>query len=55
MAVLWALLAGLAAWIALWAIGVSAVDAFLVLLALVMGAVVWRLIKQFIQGQPGQS
>ena len=55
MAVLWALLAGLAAWITLWAIGVSAVDAFLVLLALVMGAVVWRLIKQFIEGQPGQS
>ncbi|MDQ4071931.1 MAG: hypothetical protein M3088_03505 [Actinomycetota bacterium] len=55
MAVLWALIAGLAAWIALWAIGVTAVDAFLVLPALVMGAVTWRLIKQFLEEQAGQS
>ncbi len=55
MAVLWALLAGLVAWIALWAIGVSAVDAFLVLCALVMGTVAWRLIKQFLEQQLGRS
>lgn len=55
MAVLWALIAGLAAWITLWAIGVNAVDAFLVLFALVMGAVVWRLIRPFLEQQLGRS
>ncbi len=55
MAVLWALLVGLVIWIALWAIGVSAFDAFLVLVALVMGAVAWRLIRQFLEQQLGRS
>lgn len=54
MTVLWALLVGLVLWIVLWAIGVSAFDAFLVLLALVMGAVAWRLIKQFLERQLGR-
>ncbi len=54
MTVLWALLVGLVLWIVLWAIGVSAFDAFLVLLALVMGAVAWRLIKQFLEHQLGR-
>jgi hypothetical protein len=54
MTVLWALLVGLVLWIVLWAIGVSAFDAFLVLLALVMGAVAWRLIKQFLAQQLGR-
>ena len=55
MAVLWALLVGLAAWIVLWSIGVTAFDAFLLLVALVMGAVAWRLIKQFLEQQLGPS
>ncbi len=54
MTVLWALLVGLVLWIVLWAIGVSAFDAFLVPLALVMGAVAWRLIKQFLEQQLGR-
>ena len=55
MAVLWALLVGLVSWIALWAIGVNAFDAFLVLAALVMGAVAWRLFKPFLEQQLGRS
>lgn len=55
MAVLWALIVGLVSWIVLWAIGVSAFDAFLVLVALVMGAAGWRLIKQFLEQQLGRS
>jgi hypothetical protein len=55
MAVLWALLVGLVVWVALWAIGVNAVDAFLVLLALVMGAVARRMIKQYLEQQLGRS
>ncbi len=55
MAVLWALLVGLVAWIVLWSIGVTAIDAFLVLAALVLGAAAWRLIKPFLEQQLGPS
>jgi hypothetical protein len=55
MAVLWALLVGLVIWIALWAIGASAFDAFLIPVALVLGAVTWRLIKPFLERQLGRS
>ena len=51
MGVLWALLVGLVLWIVLWSIGVTAFDAFLLLVAIVMGAVVWRLIKPFLEQQ----
>ncbi len=55
MAVLWALLVGLVVWIALWAIGVSAFDAFLLLVALVTGAAAWRLFKPHLERQLGRS
>ena len=55
MVVLWALLVGLVLWIVLWAIGVSAFDAFLILLAFVTGAAAWRLFKPFLERQLGRS
>jgi hypothetical protein len=47
--VLWALLYGLAFWIAAWALGIKAFDAFLVTLLLVSVALAWRVTKPFVQ------
>lgn len=55
MAILWALVVGLVVWISLWAIGVAAFDAFLLLLALVVGATAWTLFKPFLDKQLGRS
>ena len=55
MIVLWALLVGLVTWIVLWAIGVSAFDAFLILAALVTGAAAWRLFRPFLDRRLGRS
>lgn len=55
MVVLWALLVGLVIWVSAWALGVKAFDSFLVLVALVVGAVTFRLVKPFLDQQLGRS
>jgi len=55
MAVLWALIVGLVAWIVLWAIGVKAFDAFLITLVLVVSAAAWRVLKPFLDQQLGRT
>jgi hypothetical protein len=55
MVVLWALLVGLVFWISAWALGIKGFDAFLVLLALVVGAVAFRAIKPFLDQHVGRS
>jgi uncharacterized membrane protein len=48
MAILVALLVGLVWWICAWAFGVKAFDAFLLTAALVVGAVVFTMVKPFL-------
>ncbi len=55
MAILWALIVGSVIWIALWALGVRAFDSFLILLALVVGAAAFRLLKPFLDQQLGRT
>jgi hypothetical protein len=55
MVVLWALMVGLVVWIVLWAIGAKAFDAFLITVALVVGATAWHLLKPFVDRQLGRS
>ena len=55
MVVIWALLVGSVIWISAWALGIKAFDAFLVLLALVVGAVAFRAIKPFLNQHLGRS
>ncbi len=54
MAILWALLVGLVIWVVAWALGIKAFDAFLVLVALVVGAAAFRLVKPFLDQQLGR-
>jgi hypothetical protein len=55
MAILWALLVGVVIWVSSWALGIKAFDSFMVLIALVVGAVAFRAFKPFLDKQLGRS
>jgi uncharacterized membrane protein len=55
MAILVALLVGLVWWICAWAFGIKAFDAFLLTVALVVGAVVFTMVKPFIDRLLGRE
>jgi uncharacterized membrane protein len=55
MAILVALLVGLVWWICAWAFGIKAFDAFLLTVALVVGAVVFTMMKPFIDRLLGRE
>jgi hypothetical protein len=55
MAVLLALTVGLVWWIAAWAFGVKAFDAFLLTAALVVGAAAFEIMKPFIDQVLGRE
>jgi hypothetical protein len=55
MAVLVALVVGLVWWICAWAFGIKAVDAFLLTLALVVGAAAFQITKPFLDQLLGRE
>jgi divalent metal cation (Fe/Co/Zn/Cd) transporter len=55
MVVLVALTVGLVWWIAAWAFGIKAFDAFLVTIALVVGAAAYRMVKPFVDQLMGRE
>ena len=55
MAILVALLVGLVWWICAWAFGIKAFDAFLLTVALVVGAVVLTMVKPFVDRLLGRE
>ena len=55
MAVLVALTVGLVWWIAAWAFGIKAFDAFLLTAALVVGAAAWQITKPFVDQALGRE
>jgi hypothetical protein len=55
MPVLVALLIGLVWWISAWAFGVKAFDAFLVTVALVVGAAAFMIVKPFVDQLLGRE
>jgi uncharacterized membrane protein len=55
MAVLVALLVGLVWWITAWAFGIKAFDAFLLTLALVVGAAAFQMVKPFLNQMLGRE
>jgi hypothetical protein len=55
MAVLVALTIGLVWWIAAWAFGIKAFDAFLLTAALVVGAAAWQIMKPFVNQALGRE
>ena len=55
MAILVALLVGLVWWICAWAFGIKAFDAFLLTVALVVGAVVFTMVKPFVDRLLGRE
>ena len=55
MAVLVALLVGLVWWISAWAFGVKAFDAFLLTVALVVGAAAFQMVKPFLDQLMGRE
>ncbi|HET8823296.1 MAG TPA: hypothetical protein VFM57_17280 [Thermoleophilaceae bacterium] len=55
MAVLLALLVGLVWWITAWAFGIKAFDAFLLTLALVVGAAAFQMVKPFLDQMLGRE
>ena len=55
MAVLVALLVGLVWWITAWAFGIKAFDAFLLTLALVIGAAAFQMVKPFLHQLMGRE
>jgi len=55
MAVLVALLVGLVWWISAWAFGIKAFDAFLLTLALVVGAAAFQMVKPFLDQMLGRE
>jgi hypothetical protein len=55
MPVLVALLIGLVWWISAWAFGVKAFDAFLVTVALVVGAAAFMIVKPFVNQLLGRE
>jgi hypothetical protein len=55
MAVLVALTVGLVWWIAAWAFGIKAFDAFLLTAALVVGAAAWQIMKPYVNQALGRE
>jgi hypothetical protein len=55
MAVVVALAVGLVWWIAAWAFGIKAVDAFLLTAALVVGAAAFEIVKPFLNQLLGRE
>jgi uncharacterized membrane protein len=55
MAVLVALLVGLVWWISAWAFGIKAFDAFMLTLALVVGAAAFQMVKPFLDHLLGRE
>jgi uncharacterized membrane protein len=55
MAVLVALLVGLVWWITAWAFGIKAFDAFMLTLALVVGAAAFQMVKPFLDQMLGRE
>jgi uncharacterized membrane protein len=55
MAVLVALLVGLVWWISAWAFGIKAFDAFMLTLALVVGAAAFQMVKPFLDQMLGRE
>jgi hypothetical protein len=55
MAVLVALTVGLVWWIAAWAFGIKAFDAFLLTAALVVGAAAFQIVKPFLDRMLGRQ
>ena len=55
MSILIALTAGLAFWIIAWAFGIKALDAFLVVLAILIGAFAARVAAPFVKEQLGRE
>jgi hypothetical protein len=55
MAVLVALTVGLVWWIAAWAFGIKAFDAFLLTAALVIGAATFQMVKPFVDRMLGRQ
>jgi hypothetical protein len=55
MAVLVALVVGLVWWITAWAFGIKAFDAFLLTLALVIGAAAFHMVKPFLDQALGRQ
>jgi hypothetical protein len=55
MAVLVALTVGLVWWIAAWAFGIKAFDAFLLTAALVVGAAAFEMVKPFLNQMLGRE
>jgi uncharacterized membrane protein len=55
MTVLVALAIGLVWWIAAWAFGIKAFDAFLLTVALVVGAVAYTMVKPFVDQLLGRD
>lgn len=55
MAVLVALLVGLVWWISAWAFGIKAFDAFLLTVALVVGAAAYQMVKPFLDQALGRE
>jgi hypothetical protein len=55
MAVLVALTVGLVWWIAAWAFGIKAFDAFLLTAALVVGAAAFQMVKPFLDQALGRE
>jgi hypothetical protein len=55
VAILLALTAGLAFWIVAWAFGIKALDAFMVVLALLLVAFTARLVTPFVKQQLGRE
>ena len=55
MAVLVTLVVGLVWWITAWAFGIKAFDAFLLTLALVVGAAAFKMVKPFLDQMLGRE
>jgi hypothetical protein len=55
MAVVVALLVGLVWWITAWAFGIKAFDAFLLTVALVVGAAAFQMVKPFLDQALGRE
>ncbi len=55
MAILVSLTAGLAFWIVAWAFGIKALDAFLVVVAILLVAFTTRLLTPFVREQLGRE
>lgn len=51
MGIFLATVVGLVVWVVLWAIGIKSFDAFLLTLAIIMGAVTWHVVSAYLPGR----